>query len=113
MLIIFLRWNILPTEFGYSGIDYVCTALCIVIIFNAANNIVKKSTRRKSAVHIATNYTLGIYCMHRLIGNVVVVLLGMLHVPVGGFFYCNFIYICCYCISLIVSKIPILRGFVL
>lgn len=113
ILVVLLVTNIFPTEvgFGYSGLDYIFTAFCIVIIFYLLNGFAKNAIY-KNIVVIATKYTLGIYCMHRLVGNVFVILFDMLHIPVDGFTFCIFIYICCYFIASIMAKIFFLRKLV-
>lgn len=56
----------------------------------------------KKSISFLSPYTLGIYCMHYLIGD-----LMTLTVKEPSFLMCIFIFVICYVISIIINYIPI------
>lgn len=59
-----------------------------------------------SFIEFASRYTLGIYCMHRLVGKFVNLFFEKMNFEDSSFISCVLIYILCFAISLIISKIP-------
>lgn len=104
--------NILPTitGFGYSGFSLLITAVCLTTIAYIIR--FPQFIQKNNCIKYVTKYTLGIYCMHRLVGNICEELFTILGVPVGNFLYCIMIYICCYIISAVIARIPYMRGLV-
>lgn len=101
-----LRGIIDEPGYCYSGIDKVFVAISLVIMFyclpleNIGDGI-------KRGISLATNYTLGIYCMHRLILSTMDMLIkhAGLKLVLGRMSTCLVIYVVCFLCSLIGTKI--------
>lgn len=93
--------------YGYSGIEMIVVSCAFVSLFY----IVPFSKLNKSAkviIGFITKYTLGIYCMHRLIGtllNIAIIRLNWSILKPNSFTECVFIYIISFMFSHIGVKI--------
>ncbi len=92
--------------FGYSGFRRFFVAIALVALFyllpfhklpGAVLRLLYKSTR----------FTMGIYCMHLLVGQLLRVMFMELNIAVSPLKQCVLIYILCYIISYGLSKIPV------
>lgn len=104
----FIRFKILPDApgFGYSYnncIPLVFFMVCFAYLFPVEKN------QRKSLAVIAfiTKFTLGIYCMHLLVGRVFDAVLAVYNTIFNRFLFCILVYVFCFLISFIVSKFPL------
>lgn len=91
--------------FGYSGIPMICAASLLVItaVLLPLDNLPEKI--KKAALTIS-KYTLGIYCMHRMVGRLIGFVFEKMGVKAYTFLMCVVIYILCYFISFIIANIP-------
>lgn len=68
--------------------------------------IEKLSAKYLRFIEFISKYTLGIYCMHRLVSKFVNLFLGRIRLEESSFLSCVLIYAMCFVVSLIISKIP-------
>ena len=94
-----------PPGFQYAGAPSVGAAV-VVVLFVYALPMEKLPPVFKKGVMVASRYTLGIYCMHNLIGKFLTILISKTGINVNGFILCVIIYIACYGISWCIAKIP-------
>lgn len=93
--------------FNYSGLLKVYLTLIIITIFilfpfNKLKPFVLK------LIKIFSQYTLGIYCIHRLTGTFLNELfIKVLGINMNSFIFCIIIYIVSYLVCFIISKIPL------
>lgn len=100
------EWRFLPGGFGYQGIQRLCIAFGIVSII-ALLPLEKIPVWVKRVVQSLSRYTLGIYCMHNMIGRFLKSFFENNGLESGTFLMCVFIWIICYIIAFVVSTIPI------
>lgn len=106
---IFTYFNIVvtPAGFAYSGLRYIILAMLIFAIFYLLP-FHKLPDTIKSGIVFISKYSMGIYCVHILIGTI----LNALILPQTGwqlstFRECIFIYIISFVISYLIAKLPI------
>ena len=105
------KYSILVPGFGYAGLDLVISALAIFVV--ASLFPMTGIPRRLAMVFdYATKYTLGVYCMHRLIAQLIsatpieTFLSSTFDISSGTFSMCAVIYLICYLISAVIALIP-------
>ena len=91
--------------FGYSGINKLVGSVSTVMIFTVLP-LNRLPGKIKKLLRIISAHTMGIYCMHYF--------MGMLIRRIGIFqgrnlILCLFIYLCCYFISFLISRIEPLK----
>ena len=98
-------------NFGYAGISLLLASVCISAFFYSLpiNNPI--FSKRLDTI---TSYTLGIYCMHNIQGQIITHILDKLNININGFVLCICIYFLSYITSLIIYKtgIPLLKKMV-
>lgn len=99
-----------PYDIDSYGIRYVGASLWIgcaamIMLFLSLSKAFK-SDKAKRRVKTLTSYTLGIYCMHLLVGRMIRELLWRNGVPITGFELTFIIYPVCYLLCWGISKIP-------
>ena len=119
-ILLYIISRFLPSApgFGYSGISLIAFALAIVVVTYCSSSsnvpyIVSVIVERLS------RYTLGIYCMHRLIEylffktNILAGAMSKIRIE-GTFVKCIIIYFLCYVISAILNQIKckLIKGLV-
>lgn len=111
-LFISFRFNVFPTKvgFGYSGLNLIIMSMCLIFVANTLNRVI--SRKQYKFITVVSQYTLGIYCMHRLVGSIFAKIFNLLDASFIGFAYCILIYIICYLISLMMARISYLKGLV-
>ena len=67
----------------------------------------KNSQKINIYIYKMLQHTLGIYCMHYLVGNIIILVLESVGYEPDGFVLSICIYIICYLASAMISKIPI------
>lgn len=103
---VFAKEHIHDVEgFGYAGICMLMTAVSVVILFfTIPTELI--TGRLRDALLFASKYTLGIYCMHRLIALFVNnIIMHTANQWMGRFSVCVLIYIVCFIIALLMSQI--------
>lgn len=94
-----------PNGFGYSGIREI--AIAVLFVTNAVIIPLDKLPEKvKNICFIVTKYTLGIYCIHRLIATIVYALLEKSGIETGTFIQCCMIYVLCYGACYCISRMP-------
>lgn len=92
--------------YSYEGLVLLVRALSFIVVFYSLP-IEKLPSRACSIIKYLSNYTLGIYCMHRLFGKLYVMF--VYHTDFGLELYtfssCVALYILCFVMSLVGSKI--------
>ena len=104
---IFCLNNLLPAVpgFQYSGVFNLGFAVAVVL-FVYSLPAVNLSAAFKRIVLFVSRYTLGVYCMHNLIGKLLTSVFNKFGIIFDGFLLCIVIYILCYGIAWGISKIP-------
>ena len=90
-------------DFGFGGFAKPYLALCIVT-FAYMVPLEYLSIPLKKAVLKITDYSLGIYCIHRLINTLLLVLVPSF--KIGSFERCIVLYILCYAVCYLIELIP-------
>ena len=94
--------------FGYSRNNAIPLAFSLVA-FAALLPLERLPRTIKRVMRFASRYTLGIYCMHMLIGKTLRVLLPKLGIGMGGIRSCALIYAVGFAVSLALSRISARR----
>lgn len=90
-------------NFGYSGISLAVFSLGIFNIFYSLPEVFLKN---KNVIRIITKYTMGIYCIHNLVGRIIVQLLRMVGLSINDFGLCFLIYLLSYFCCLLINAVP-------
>lgn len=83
--------------YGYQGLKWIVVAVAFVVLFYCLP-FEKIPKRMAKVIELATSYTMGIYCMHRLIATIINELISKLGIPIElySFEECILIYIVCF-----------------
>ena len=97
-----IPWTVLD-DFGFAGFTKPYLALCVVtfaymVPFEFLNLKLKK------AIVKLTDYSLGIYCIHRLVNTLLLVFVPA--ISLHSFERCILLYIVCYFVCWLIEKIP-------
>lgn len=92
--------------YGYQGIIMLVIAFALVALFYAMP-LFKLPAPILAVIEKATRYTMGIYCMHRLIATIlnVIVTKAKINISINSFGICILIYVLCYLLSWLGAKI--------
>ncbi len=91
--------------FGYNGIYRMAISVSLFTFFYLLP-IEEISEHTEKVIKALTAHTLGIYCMHYLVGNVLNLGLEYLHININQIIFCIVLYVICYIIAMIISRIP-------
>lgn len=97
-----IPWTILD-DFGFAGFVKPYLALCVVTFAYLAPFEYLSLNIKKIIVKM-TDYSLGIYCIHRLVNTLLLVFLPSL--SIRSFARCIMLYILCYVTCWLIEKIP-------
>lgn len=97
-----IPWIILK-DFGYAGFCKPWLAICI-ITFAYLTPLECLSKRVKRAILKATDFSLGIYCVHRLINTLLLTFIP--NMSLHSFERCVLLYFLCYFTCLLINLIP-------
>ena len=91
--------------YGYAGVRYIVIAIFLFAFFNwlPLQNV---SEKIKAYINILSRYTLGIYCMHILIGKFVEKAFIYVGFSARTLLMCVCLYVLCYIIAFFISKLP-------
>ena len=92
--------------FGYSGILRLGVALMLIMVFYLLP-LDRMVVTHKKIILLLSKYTLGIYCMHKLVGIILDNIMNRYNIEINSCILCLIIYIICYCIAIVMAKIPI------
>lgn len=92
-----------PKDFGFASFAKPYLALCVVI-FAYLTPLDNLKVRYKKAILKITDYSLGIYCIHRLVNTLLLVFLP--NMIMGSFERCMVLYALCYAASYFIDMIP-------
>ena len=96
-----------PEGYGYAGVEKFIVAGCFVFLFWLLP--FERCTRKiRNVIIVLTDYTLGIYCLHFGIHNLVCWFVQPRYGwPEGSFLGCCGIYIICYLLSMLIAHLSI------
>lgn len=83
--------------YGYSGIRMIVIAMSFIALFYVIP-FEKVNGKMKCAISFLTKYTMGIYCMHRLISTFLAEIISnfKIGITISSFSYCILVYIVCF-----------------
>ena len=81
--------------YGYAGLFRICVSICFFVCFFLLN-FDAFPYMIKRALIVIEKHTLGIYCMHYIVGNTAQMILSLVHISINPMAYCVLIYIACY-----------------
>ena len=92
--------------YGYQGISMIVISFALVALFYAMP-LLQLPAPILAVIEKATRYTMGIYCMHRLIATIlnVIVTKAKINISINSFGICIFIYAICYLLSWLGTRI--------
>ena len=95
-----LRRIIIPSApgFGYSQNNNILLVIFLVG-FAYLLPFERIPEKAKRIIKIITSYTLGIYCMHRLVAKLLIIVLSILYIEMNSFVLCTAIYIIAFVLS--------------
>ena len=97
------------TGLGYAGIKRIVLATALVLLF-AAPPLEKLPEPILKVISVLTRYSLGVFCMHRLISALIHYLIShrgwMTFIETYSFTDCVVTYVICYILALLISLIP-------
>lgn len=106
VILIFLFFpKIQKDDFGYAGIDNLVVSFLVFLWFYLMQI---KSVRTAQLVSVLGNYTLGIYCMHRLVNRLLILVVKevfAINFKTDTLVYCAVNYLCCYFICFVISRL--------
>lgn len=108
LIFIFLQFRPilrLSLSFNYGGISLFISSLCAFLLFYFAPMKNMPVVIQKTIL-FASRYTLGIYCVHRLIAYILKQLSWRLNISINSFLFCILLYSCCFMGCHFVSKVP-------
>lgn len=95
-----------PQGFGYQGVRLLLLSVSVfvgmkLIDFNRLSNGMKK------AILMVSKYTLGIYCLHLIMGKGIYRFMSLVSWEslYGSFLYCVIVYVCCYSLFFCIDKL--------
>lgn len=98
----FINW---ASGFGYSNNN--CLLLGFFVIgFAYLIPFEKLSQKAKKVLKFLTKYTLGIYCMHRIVAEFLKILFSKIGINIDSFVLCIITYITGFFVSFLMCKIP-------
>ena len=91
--------------FGYNGVFRMIVSFSLLTFFwllplEGISECTVKS------IKLITAHTLGIYCLHYLVGNVLNLGLERLHIGINQIIFCAVLYVVCYVAATVISRIP-------
>lgn len=91
--------------YGYGGFKgfFVAISLMTLFYFLPFNQLPKKVL---SIINGLTRFTMGVYGMHMLIGRLLNIIFTKFDIAIGSLKGCVFIYILCYFVSFVLSRMP-------
>ena len=108
IVIFLLNYSIINTApgFGYSNNNNILIAFFITL-FAYYISFENASDKIKSIIKFITKYTMGIYCMHRLVALGIKFFLVKFNVDFNTFILALSAYVVSFIISFLISKIPV------
>lgn len=99
-----------PRGFDYPGLNPIIRAFAIIVLVDLIP-FDRISMTAKNIIRRISRYTLGIYCMHRLVEKLLHLsgaasLLQRIHISGDSFAFCIVVYIVSYFIAAIIARIP-------
>ena len=109
LILLLIQITIIPVPpmsgFGYSGMYRIAASmLTFTLFYYLPLQWIGKSG--KKIISVVTGHTLGVYCMHYLIGNILVTGIEKVGFSVNFFVLAVMIYAICYGIACFMCKIP-------
>ena len=109
VLLLYLVWHIdlfavLTYGFGYQGLRYVATSVVLVLMFITIP-FYRMADCVRSIIDWFSKYTLGIYCIHWLVGKYMNLFLEKQCIRVNSFRECVVIYVTSLVISVLIGNL--------
>ncbi len=95
-----------PKGFMYAGLDECIMSFIIVLLFYILP-IKYLNKRVKSFIKFISKYTVGVYCIHRLVAQILCLNSKLLPMKVGSMVYVLFVYMLSVSICYILSRVPL------
>lgn len=73
--------------YGYAGLFRICVSICFFVCFFLLN-FDAFPYMIKRALIVIEKHTLGIYCMHYIVGNTAQMILSLVHISINPMAYC-------------------------
>lgn len=107
LLVVIFYSNLIPeaSGFGYQGIKKILMSLLFFSLPQIAM-LEGVSEGIKSAILALSKYTMGIYCCHVLVGNIIEKVFGRLGITLLPLMNCFTIFIGSYILCFLISRIP-------
>ena len=96
------KHSTLARGFEYSGLFLLAGATCFATVFYLLP-LQWLPDSKKQIIVFFCSHTLGIYCMHYPVGNILKSLLEKFHINLNSLLLCVFIYALCFCLSSFLS----------
>ena len=105
--IFLLKYSIINSASGFGYSNNNCLLLGFFVIgFAYLIPFEKLPQKVKSVLRFITQYTLGIYCMHRIVAEFLKLLFPKIGINIDSFVLCIITYIAGFIISFLMCKIP-------
>lgn len=101
--IILIKFN-----YGYAGIGLLIKSVLIFLVCLFVSDIIISAKVEKIIIKLS-QYTMGIYCIHILIGECLILILDVYSIVINGFYRAVIVCIISYIICWGLVKIPIKR----
>lgn len=105
-IILLFKFSIIPSApgFGYSNNNNILLVI-LVVGFSYILPLDNLSENVRKTIKFITKYTLGIYCMHRLVANALRIVFSTIGLEINNFSQCIIIYITAFVISFLMCKL--------
>ena len=102
-----LEYSFINSALGFGYSTNNCLLLGFFVIgFAYLIPLEKLPQKVKNILKFLTQYTLGIYCMHRIIADFLKLIFSKLDISIDSFLLCIITYICGFFVSFLMYKIP-------
>lgn len=106
IILVFFCRDYHVSGFGYAGFFKIIKALSLLAFFYLLD--FKKFPKKIMVIlHVLEAHTLGVYCLHYVVGNVLLVIIGKNRVSLNQYVLCILIYLVCFLFAKAISRIPI------
>ena len=92
-------------DFGYGNPSLIVAAIAVVGLFSLID-LKNIPLYIKKFINNMSQYSLGVYCIHRLIGKYLIMFLNSQNIIIDGFILCIIIYILSVMLCKVISYIP-------
>lgn len=94
-----------PEGFGYSGVSLLLSSLALVVF--ACQLPIRPDGKAAGVIGVISRYTLGIYCIHRMVGRFLAAILTAVGLPGNSVPGCLLVYLLCYLACWVMASLPL------